>query len=57
MAKNAKARTRRKQKSGGSGAATFILLAAIGAGLFIGIAGFEAGSAFGEAARAAEASS
>ena len=52
MAKKAKARTRRKQ-SGGSGAATFVILAALGVGLFIGLAGFEAGATAGEAARAA----
>ncbi len=52
MAKKAKARARRKQ-SGGSGAATVMILAALGVGLFIGLAGFEAGATAGEAARAA----
>ena len=44
MAKRAKKPVRRK-KSGGSGAATFILMSAVGVGLLIGIAGFESGAA------------
>lgn len=53
MAKRANQRTRRKHKqSGGSGAATVILFAAVGMGLFIGIVGFEAGTQVGNAAQA-----
>jgi len=45
MAKRAKRPVRRKKsKSGGSGAATLILVCALGAGLVIGLAGFESGA-------------
>ena len=48
MAKRAKKtahrKARKRQKSGSGGAATMILLCAVGVGLLVGVAGFESGA-------------